>query len=98
MRTLAEACNNTPLELDDELPNGDRLVHAQIDGVYRCIGVMKAPASQATLEASPGIQGWSHPRGKVSVRLDDPGSVANFAEHWERHWRRTYPLSGGSHD
>jgi hypothetical protein len=94
MRTLAQACNGTPLEYSDELPEGGRAVFAQIDGIFTCIGRLMPEASQATLEASPGIQPWSHPRGKVSVELDNPNSVADFASHWERHWRRTYPLSG----
>lgn len=58
----------------------------------RQIGVLMPIASQATLEASPGIQGWSHPRGKVVTKSFDASSVASFAAHWERKWRHTYPL------
>ena len=47
---------------------------------------------QATAEASPAIQSWSHPRGKVSTELFDESSVARFAKHWEKKWRTTYPL------
>ncbi len=56
-------------------------------------GYLMPQASEKTLEASPGIQGWSHPRGKVSTEMYDPTSVARFAEHWERRYRRTYPYA-----
>lgn len=71
---------------------------AQPDGssdVYdggRCIGRLMPPVNQATIEASPGIQSWSSPRGKTCSELYDPQSVASFAAHWERKWRKTYPL------
>lgn len=95
MRTLAEACNGTPLELGLEQADGTRTVHAQIDGVYRCVGRLMPPISQATAEASPGIQSWSHPRAKggPDVKLADGGaSILNFSAYWERHWQRSYPL------
>jgi hypothetical protein len=93
MRTLTQACKDTPLEYSDELPEGGRAVFAQIDGVFTCIGRLMPEASQATLEASPGIQAWSHPRGKVATRLFDKGaSILQFSKYWERHWQRTYPL------
>jgi hypothetical protein len=56
-------------------------------------GWLMPGASQATLESSPGIQGWSHPRGKVATRLWEGNAVAIFASHWERKWKTTYPLS-----
>ena len=56
-------------------------------------GYLMPEASQATLEASPGIQSWSSPRGKVCTEQYDDCSVARFAEHWERRYRRTYPYA-----
>jgi hypothetical protein len=55
------------------------------------IGRLMPQADQATLEASPGIQNWSHPRGKVATRLWDDTSVERFAQHWSRNWAGTYP-------
>ena len=51
--------------------NGDRAVW--FDG--KPAGILKAPASQLTLESSPGIQGWSHPRGKVATKMFEPNAV-----------------------
>jgi hypothetical protein len=56
-------------------------------------GWLMPEASETTLEASPGIQGWSHPRGKVSTEMFDSTSVARFADHWERRYRRSYPYA-----
>lgn len=58
-----------------------------------CIGRLYDGATEETLEASPGIQQWSHPRGKVATKLADGGaSIANFSAYWERHYGRTYPF------
>ncbi len=59
----------------------------------KTIGILLPVISRRTLEASPGIQAWSNPRGKVASVQYDPASVASFAEHWERKWRKSYPLS-----
>ncbi len=57
------------------------------------IGSIMPPIDQGTIEASPGIQNWSHPRGKVSTKMFDGGaSVAQFSVYWERHYARTYPM------
>ena len=95
MRTLAQATNGVPLDFGLTQDDGSQTVHAQIDGVYRCVGRLMPPISQATAEASPGIQSWSHPRAKggPAVKLLDGGaSLLNFSVYWERHWQRSYPL------
>lgn len=91
MKTLAEASNNK-LEYSAAGADGDRLIRAQVDGVYRIVGTLMPPASQATLEASPGIQRWSNPRGKVATRMFDPDAVRKFAIQWSRNWAMDYPL------
>jgi hypothetical protein len=61
----------------------------------QCIGRLMPTINQATAEASPGIQSWSHPRSKggPGTKLQDGGaSVLNFSTYWERHWQRSYPL------
>lgn len=68
--------------------DGSRSMYA--DG--KCIGRLMPPASQATLEASPGIQQWSNPRGKVATRMFDPDAVRKFAIQWSRNWAMDYPL------
>ena len=57
------------------------------------LGRLMPRIDQATLEASAGIQPWSHPRGKVALQMYDPDSVVQFAEHWERVNGKTYPFS-----
>jgi hypothetical protein len=57
-----------------------------------CIGKLMPSASQATLEASPGIQSWSSPRGKVATKMFDPDAVTKFNAQWSRNWAETYPL------
>jgi hypothetical protein len=58
----------------------------------QCFGTLMPMASQATLEASPGIQGWSHPRGKVSTSLYDGGAtILSFSDHCKKHLIPTYP-------
>jgi len=58
----------------------------------RCMGTLSAGATQATLEASPGIQTWSSPRGKVATRMMDRSAVVKFGAQWSRNWPSTYPL------
>ncbi len=77
------------LKYGPEQPDGSREI--TLNG--KAYGVLRPTVSQKTLEASPGIQSWSHPRGKVAVKLWDDTSVARFADHWERKWRTTYPLA-----
>ena len=72
-----------------------RIIAEEQDGTIRQAGWLMPRIDQATVEASPGIQSWSHPRGKVSTELYDENSVARFAAHWERKWRTTYPLDHG---
>ncbi len=91
MRTIKDASNGK-LEYGSEFADGSRQVFAQIDGVYRSLGTLSGGASQATLEASPGIQSWSNPRGKVSTHMFDPDAVAKFSRQWSRNWAETYPL------
>ncbi len=93
MKTLAQACAGTPLDYSDVQPDGSRDVFACIDGVYTHVGRLMPPMSEATAKASPGIQTWSSPRGKVCSIMFTPNSVASFAEHWERKNRKTYPYS-----
>jgi len=95
MRTLAQATGGTPLEYGDTLDDGSREILAQVDGVWKCVGRLMPPMSQAHAEASPAVQSWSHPRGKggPDVKLADGGaSILNFSAYWERHWQRSYPL------
>lgn len=73
--------------------NSDKPMRLRDSKTGRPLGVLMPIASQATLEASPGIQGWSHPRGKVATELMETDAVAIFADHWERKWQTTYPLS-----
>jgi len=68
--------------------DGSRSMH--VDG--KCIGKLMPGASQATLEASPGIQTWSNPRGKVATRMFDPDAVRKFGVQWSRNWAMDYPL------
>ncbi len=70
--------------------NADGSRSMYVDG--KCIGRLMPGASQATLEASPGIQSWSNPRGKVSTRMFDPDAVTKFSRQWSRNWAETYPL------
>ena len=80
--------------------NGVRYGRTREDGAVRVFwdgkpaGWLMPPVSEMTLEASPGIQGWSHPRGKVSTKLQDGGaSILKFSDHCKRHVLPTYPLS-----
>lgn len=60
----------------------------------KTIGLLMPVVSQATLEASPGIQSWSNPRGKVSTKLYDGGAtILSFSDHCKRHLLPTYPFS-----
>ena len=93
MKTLAQATNGVPLDYSDEQPDGSKYVYAIIDGVYQPVGILLPTVSARTLEASPGIQAWSNPRGKVASVQYDRGSVASFAAHWERKWRKSYPFA-----
>lgn len=55
-------------------------------------GYLMPQASQRTLEASPGIQSWSHPRGKTSTELYDGGAtILSFSDYCKRHLIPTYP-------
>ena len=52
--------------------------------------------TQATIEASPGIQAWSSPRGKVATKLFDGGAtILSFSDYCKRHLLPTYPLTRG---
>lgn len=73
--------------LYQDMPDGSREMY--VNGA--CIGRLMPEVSQATLEASPGIQNWSHPRGKVSTKLFDPSSPERFAKQWSRNWSGSYP-------
>jgi hypothetical protein len=60
----------------------------------RCIGRLMPEIDQATAEASPGIQSWSHPRAKggPDVKLMDEGaSILDFSDYCRRHLLPTYP-------
>lgn len=59
----------------------------------KTIGILQPVVTQRVLEASIGIATWSQPGGKADVTQDDAGSVANFAAHWERRYKRTYPFA-----
>lgn len=62
----------------------------------RCIGRLMPEIDQATAEASPGIQSWSHPRAKggPNVKLADGGaSILDFSDYCRRHLIPTYPYT-----
>lgn len=80
--------------------NGVRYGRTREDGAQRVFfdgkpaGWLMPQASQATLEASAGIQQWSHPRGKVATKLWDGGaSILDFSAYWEKHYQKTYPFA-----
>lgn len=77
-----------------ELPDGRRPVswYTPERGWFPS-GYLMPEISESTIEASPGIQSWSSPRGKFCPQMFDESSVARFAEHWERRYRRTYPYA-----
>lgn len=74
--------------------DGSRNVYGSMaNNQHRHAGRLMPQISEEVLEASPAISQWSHPKGKVSIELQDGGSsIANFSEYWERHYHRTYPL------
>ena len=70
-------------------PDGSKLMH---DEQGNCLGRLMPTVSQATLEASPGIQTWSNPRGKVATKMFSPDGVEIFARQWSRNWAESYPF------
>lgn len=79
-------------QLDDPLAPITGAKRVWIDG--RPGGWLMPEISQATAEASPGIQTWSHPRAKggPDVRLADGGaSIISFSDYCKKRLIPTYP-------
>ena len=80
---------NTKLRYGPIRGDGSRLVYNGL----QCIGRLMPRIDTATLAASAGIQPHSKPGSVPNVTQYDADSVVNFAAHWEKTNRETYPLT-----